>query len=182
MSDAAKTAPPLATASAALPALPEIKVVLDDEGVVFPFGDEEVKVPPLSFYITKRVWEDMTSATVENDPIKRIDRIINICAITLRESGVEGAERYTNEYFERKLKARQWPHITASYIALLRLSGLLPDEPPPLEAPGELQGGEAKFSASSNLSSNASGNGASQQEVTSSLLADPPQESPTSIQ
>jgi hypothetical protein len=135
--------------------IPEVRK--DEDGVIFVIGKKDIKVPPLNFYVLKKVWEEMTNAMSQADSIKRIDHVINVvvAAMNERPDRPKDEEDFTNEYFSRKLLAQEWPLLTTCYTELLRLSGLLPPEGQEFPAMGEAQGGagSGEASDSSKLSS-----------------------------
>jgi hypothetical protein len=119
----------------------------DEDYVYFVFGrgkdEEEVAVPPLSFYALKKCWPQITEAAMTSDTIIRVGCVLDCIEAALGDTD----HPRTAEELSKKLTAKGWLHLTAAYSRLLVKSGLLPESALIPQAEG---GGEADGSADPN--------------------------------
>jgi len=120
--------PPAASVAPAIDTvnLPQIMqgVKYDEDGVVFIFGKQEIKVPSFNFYTLKKVWGLMDETARETDTIKRVEKLIQILAIALQDT----PNPISEEELQRRLRASEWPHLVAAYGRLLVESALITED------------------------------------------------------
>jgi hypothetical protein len=139
---------PVAQPQAQVPPAPLVE--WDDDGVVFHFGKEQVKIPPINFFLEKKHWDEIMGINVYDSEsttpifIQRLDNIMGVLEKLLAHEAEEAGTHlvWTKDAIAKKIRAPQWSHITLCYTRLLALSGLIPDPDQPVAPPvGEAQGG-----------------------------------------
>jgi len=101
-------------------------MMLDPDRTEVTIGDTTYSVPPMSFYVLKRIWPYVETIADNPDRILMADAALRMLCTAMELSEVAGPKSVDDA--ERALRPAQMDGVIAAATALLRNSGLITPE------------------------------------------------------